>query len=136
MPHTHEWIDALGQKYSKHAIIHNELTSEDESVLTEDSHADTIEQMISTCRAHAVADASLQHGKMAGYWKMVTKENRIIHYKEIYDTNWEINSPASAEAITHLDMLETIIRSIPDYTQGKLVMTIDNEQICNQTCNA
>ena len=125
----------MGQKFSQHSIIYNELIPIDDSVLTENSCTDIIEQMISTCRACAVSDVSLQHGKMAGYWKLVTKDNRTIHDKEIHDTNWETNSLASAEAITFLDMLETISKSMPDDTQGELVVIIDNEQICNQMHN-
>ena len=64
---------------------------------------------------------------------MVTKDNRLIQEKDLCDKHWGTNSPRAAEALTCLDMLETIINSIPEQTEGELVIIIDNQSMCNVT---
>ena len=66
---------------------------------------------------------------------MVTKDNNLIHEKQLYHKRWGNNSPKAAEAIACLDMLETIQSYVPEDTNGELVVIIDNEHMYNMIVN-
>lgn len=125
----------IGVTHANQAKILNELSTPLDQEIPQELHTDAIEQMIMICRVHAVSDASLKDGKMAAYWKMVTRDNNLVHDKKLCHKRWGNNIPKAAEAIACLDMLETIQDSVPEETNGELVVIIDNQQMHNMIVN-
>ena len=71
------------------------------------------------------------NNQMGGNWKIVNFDNHAVTSMEMFNKEWDVNSPKSTKATIMIDMLEFAKESKTSQLKGELILNNDNKFLHN-----